>query len=87
MVARRHSLIHLAVFFDFNKFTLSVLSIWATLDKRRIQMRSFPSTDLKQTFGDVLDAASFKPGTITQHKKLRFVLMSIREGMKNIWLN
>ena len=42
-------------------------------------MRSFPSTDLKQTLGDVLDAASHEPVTITRHKKPRFVLMSIRD--------
>ena len=42
-------------------------------------MLSFPSTDLKQTLGDVLDAASFEPVTITKHKKPRFVLMSIRD--------
>ncbi len=42
-------------------------------------MRSFPSTDLKQTLGDVLDAASYEPIAITKHKKPRFVLMSIRD--------
>tara|TARA_B110000977_G_scaffold163081_1_gene208860 strand:+ start:246 stop:485 length:240 start_codon:yes stop_codon:yes gene_type:complete len=42
-------------------------------------MRSFPSTDLKQTLGDVLDAAGHEPITITKHKKPRFVLMSIRD--------
>ena len=42
-------------------------------------MRSFPSTDLKQTLGDVLDAASSEPVAITRHKKPRYVLMSIRE--------
>ncbi len=42
-------------------------------------MRSFSSTDLKQTLGDVLDAASHEPVAITRHKKPRFVLMSIRE--------
>jgi prevent-host-death family protein len=42
-------------------------------------MRSFPSTDLKQTLGDVLDAASHEPITITKHKKPRYVLMSIRD--------
>jgi prevent-host-death family protein len=42
-------------------------------------MRYFPSTDLKQTLGDVLDAASHEPITITKHKKPRYVLMSIRD--------
>ncbi len=42
-------------------------------------MRSFPSTDLKQTLGDVLDAASQEPIAITRHKKPRFVLMSIHD--------
>lgn len=42
-------------------------------------MRSFPSTDLKQTIGDVLHAASQAPVTITRHKKPRYVLMSIRD--------
>ncbi len=42
-------------------------------------MRSFPSTDLKQTLGDVLEAASHEPITITRHKKPRYVLMSIRD--------
>ena len=42
-------------------------------------MRTFPSTDLKQTLGDVLDAASQEPITITKHRKARFVIMSIRD--------
>ena len=42
-------------------------------------MRSFSSTDLKQTLGDVLDAASQAPIAITKHKKTRFVLMSIHD--------
>ncbi|WP_179381296.1 type II toxin-antitoxin system Phd/YefM family antitoxin [Jannaschia marina] len=42
-------------------------------------MRSFPSTDLKQTLGDVLDAATHEPIAITKHSKPRYVLMSIRE--------
>lgn len=42
-------------------------------------MRTFPSTDLKQTLGDVLDAASQEPITITKHSKPRFVLMSIHD--------
>ena len=42
-------------------------------------MRSFPSTYLKQTLGDVLDAASQEPIAITKHKKPRFVLMSIHD--------
>lgn len=40
-------------------------------------MRSFPSSDLKQTLGDVLHAASHGPVTITKHSKPRYVLMSI----------
>ncbi len=42
-------------------------------------MRSFPSSELKQTLGDVLDAANHEPVAITKHKKPRYVLMSIRE--------
>ena len=42
-------------------------------------MRSFPSTHLKQTLGNVLDAASEAPITITRHSKPRYVLMSIRD--------
>jgi prevent-host-death family protein len=42
-------------------------------------MRSFPSTDLKQTLGDVLDAATHGPIAITKHKKPRFVLMSFHD--------
>lgn len=42
-------------------------------------MRSYSSTDLKQTLGDVLDAATRKPITITKHGKPRFVLMSIHD--------
>ncbi len=42
-------------------------------------MRSFPSTDLKQTLGDVLDAASREPIIITKHRKPRYVLMNIRD--------
>ena len=42
-------------------------------------MRTFPSTDLKQTLGDVLDAASQEPITITKHSKPRYVLMSIHD--------
>lgn len=40
-------------------------------------MRSYPSTDLKQNLGDVLDIASREPVTITKHRKPRFVLMSV----------
>lgn len=40
-------------------------------------MRSFPSTDLKQTLGDVLHAASGAPVAITRHNKPRYVIMSI----------
>ena len=42
-------------------------------------MRSFPSTHLKQTLGDVLDAASQEPIAITKHNKPRYVLMSIHD--------
>lgn len=40
-------------------------------------MRSFPSSELKRTLGDVLDAASQEPVAITRHKTPRYVLMSI----------
>lgn len=40
-------------------------------------MRSFPSSELKRTLGDVLDAASREPVVITKHKTPRYVLMSI----------
>ena len=42
-------------------------------------MRSFSSTDLKQTLGDVLDAANQEAIAITKHKKPRYVLMSIHD--------
>lgn len=42
-------------------------------------MRSFPSTDLKRMLGDVLDAASREPVTITKHNKPRYVLMSLHD--------
>jgi prevent-host-death family protein len=42
-------------------------------------MQSFPSTDLKQTLGDVLAAAAQSPVAITRHSKPRFVLMTIEE--------
>lgn len=42
-------------------------------------MRSFRSTDLKQTLGDVLDAANQGPIAITKHKKPRYVLMNIHD--------
>jgi prevent-host-death family protein len=42
-------------------------------------MQSFPSTDLKQTLGDVLAAAAQGPVAITRHKKPRFVLMTVEE--------
>ncbi|MEO9652332.1 MAG: type II toxin-antitoxin system Phd/YefM family antitoxin [Roseobacter sp.] len=42
-------------------------------------MRSFPSTNLKQALGDVLDAASQEPIAITKHNKPRYVLMSIHD--------
>ncbi len=40
-------------------------------------MREYPSTDLKQRLGDVLDAASREPISITRHGKARFVLMNV----------
>lgn len=40
-------------------------------------MRVYPSTDLKQRLGDVLDAASREPVSITRHGKARFVLMNV----------
>ena len=40
-------------------------------------MREYPSTDLKQRLGDVLDAASREPVSITRHGKARFVLMNV----------
>ncbi|MCK8463524.1 type II toxin-antitoxin system Phd/YefM family antitoxin [Aliiroseovarius sp. CAU 1755] len=42
-------------------------------------MRFFSSTALKQTLGDVLEAARQGPVAITRHKKPRFVLMTVRE--------
>lgn len=54
-------------------FILSILDNWKN------EMRSFPSTGLKQTLGDVLDAASSEPVVISRHKKPRYVLMGIRE--------
>ncbi|MDA3857387.1 MAG: type II toxin-antitoxin system Phd/YefM family antitoxin [Roseovarius sp.] len=58
---------------------MSILSKMSILDERKPEMRSFPSTDLKQTLGDVLEAASHEPIAITKHKKPRYVLMSIRD--------
>jgi len=40
-------------------------------------MKTFPSTDLKQIIGDVLQAASREPVAITRHQKVRYVLMSV----------
>ncbi|MCY4208647.1 MAG: type II toxin-antitoxin system prevent-host-death family antitoxin [Roseovarius sp.] len=37
----------------------------------------FPAADLARRTGDVLDAASCAPVTITKHQKPRFVLMSV----------
>lgn len=42
-------------------------------------MRSFPSTDLKQKLGNVLDAANQGPVEITRHSTPRYVLMSIHD--------
>lgn len=41
-------------------------------------MKSFPSSDLKQHVGDVLEAAETGPVTITKHDKPRYVLMSAK---------
>ena len=38
--------------------------------------QSFPAADLARNTGDILDAASRSPVTITKHRKPRFVLMS-----------
>lgn len=40
-------------------------------------MKSYASTELKQSLGDVLAAASQEPVSITKHRKTRYVLMSI----------
>jgi prevent-host-death family protein len=42
-----------------------------------IRMRRYPSTELKQHLGDVLDAASREPVAITKHNKARYVIMSV----------
>lgn len=42
-------------------------------------MREYASSDLKQRLGDVLDAASREPISITRHGKARFVLMNVDE--------
>lgn len=42
-------------------------------------MKSFSSTDLKQSLGDVLAAAAREPVTITRHGAPRYVLMSMEE--------
>lgn len=47
-------------------------------------MRSFPSTDLKQTLGDVLNAANREPVAITRHNKPRYVLMSVEDYEQRI---
>jgi len=41
-----------------------------------IKSPSFPAADLARNTGDILDAASRSPVTITKHRKPRFVLMS-----------
>lgn len=41
-----------------------------------IESPSFPAADLARNTGDILDAASRSPVTITKHRKPRFVLMS-----------
>jgi prevent-host-death family protein len=40
-------------------------------------MKTYASTDLKQSLGDVLAVANVEPVSITKHKKPRYVLMSI----------
>ncbi len=40
-------------------------------------MKTYASTDLKQSLGDVLAVANIEPVSITRHKKPRYVLMSI----------
>ena len=49
-------------------------------------MRSFSSTELKQTLGDVLDAATHGPIVITKHKKPRFVLLRSVDGCSEGWM-
>lgn len=40
-------------------------------------LKTYASSDLKQSLGDVLAAANREPIAITRHKKPRYVLMSI----------
>ena len=40
-------------------------------------MRQFSAHDLNRRFGDITHAASQEPVTITQHRKPRFVLMTV----------
>ena len=40
-------------------------------------MKSYASTALKQSLGDVLAVANHEPVSITRHRKPRYVLMSI----------
>ena len=42
-------------------------------------MREFSTVELTQKIGDVTHLASREPVTITQHRKPRFVLMSIED--------
>lgn len=42
-------------------------------------MRHFSTVELTQKIGDVTHAASSAPVAITQHRKPRFVLMSVEE--------
>ena len=39
----------------------------------------FPAADLARNTGDILDAASRSPVTITKHRKPRFVVMSYEQ--------
>ena len=39
----------------------------------------FPAADLARRTGDVLDAATRAPVTITRHRKPRYVLMSVEQ--------
>lgn len=66
---------------------LRTVFILSVLDERRYPMRSFPSTDLKQTLGDVLNAANRGPVTITRYNKPRYVLMSVEDYEQRVRKN
>ncbi len=42
-------------------------------------MKHFAASDLKQSLGEVLDAAAREPVIITKHSRPRFVVMSIED--------